>query len=118
DAGVRVPMREIALTGHEPPVRVYDTSGPKIEDVESGLPALRRDWILARGDVNSGASGTTGTSGSTGTRAVLRAKPGAAPTQLAYARRGEITPEMHFIAVREGLPADFVRSEVARGRAI
>ncbi len=51
-------------------------------------------------------------------REALRARPGAVPTQLHYARRGQITPEMAFIAVREGLPAEFVQSEVARGRAI
>src|SRR5690606_37244880 len=49
--GIRVPMREIALSGGEPPLRVYDTSGPRSADVRDGLPKLRRDWILARGDV-------------------------------------------------------------------
>ena len=49
--GVRVPMREIALSGGEPPLRVYDTSGPLGSDVREGLPALRTDWIRARGDV-------------------------------------------------------------------
>jgi phosphomethylpyrimidine synthase len=58
--GVRVPMREISVSGGEPPVRVYDTSGPRNADLERGLPALRRDWILARGDVEpSAASGRT-----------------------------------------------------------
>src|SRR5262245_15149071 len=94
---VRVPMREIALRGGEPPLRVYDTRGPQDQDVEAGLPKLREPWVAAR-------------------RA--RAKAGEAVTQLHYARQGEITPEMEFIAVREGLPADFVRDEVARGRAI
>src|SRR5688572_6527556 len=46
--GVRVPMREIALSGGEPPLRVYDTSGPPGCDVQEGLPHLRRDWILSR----------------------------------------------------------------------
>src|SRR3954464_6290181 len=51
-------------------------------------------------------------------RPVLRARPGSAVTQLHYARRGEITPEMAFVAVREGVPAELVRDEIARGRAI
>ena len=110
EGGVRVPMREIALSGGEPPLRVYDTSGPRITDLQAGLPGLRSEWIASRADVDVVRPGAL--------RPVLRAKPGQAVTQLAYARRGEITPEMAFIATREGLPADFVRSEVARGRAI
>ncbi len=152
--GVRVPMREIALSGGEPPLRVYDTSGPQGVDVRAGLPPLRRDWTLARGDVeearaleaevarrattadpamaspndngdrgNGGGPRAAGRNGAAEMpasllRPVLRALPGARVTQLHYARRGEITPEMEYIALREGLPADFVRSEVARGRAI
>ena len=108
--GVHVPMREIVLSGDEPPVRVYDTSGPRGSDVHVGLPALRRDWILSRGDVEETRRGPRAT--------VLRAKSGQAPTQLGYARRGIITPEMEFVAVREGFDATFVRDEVARGRAI
>src|SRR5687767_14258100 len=91
---VHVPMREVALSGGEAPVRLYDTSGPQGHDVRAGLPKLREPWIAARR-----ASGHVG-------------------TQLYYARRGDITPEMEFIAAREGLPAEFVCSEVARGRAI
>ena len=91
--GVRVPVREIALTGNEPPLRVYDTSGPHGHAVERGLPKLREPWVSARAGH-------------------------ACVTQLHYARKGEVTPEMEFIAVREGLPAEFVRDEVARGRAI
>jgi len=91
---LRVPMREVALTGGEPPVRLYDTSGPQGHDVRRGLPKIREDWIDAR-------RGT-----------------GCVGTQLYYARRGEVTPEMEFAAAREGLPAEFVRAEVARGRAI
>src|SRR5215831_6508325 len=97
--GVRVPMREIALSNGEPPLRVYDTSGPRGHDVRNGLPLLRESWVSAR--LNPAQS--------IGRECV---------TQLYYARKGEITPEMEFIAVREGLPAEFVRSEVARGRAI
>jgi phosphomethylpyrimidine synthase len=105
--GVRVPMREIVLSGGEPPVRVYDASGPRGFDVHVGLPLLRRDWILSRRDVERTGRGQT-----------LRARPGQAVSQLHYARRGDVTPEMEFIALREGLDAAFVRSEVARGRAI
>ncbi|HUF23487.1 MAG TPA: phosphomethylpyrimidine synthase ThiC [Vicinamibacterales bacterium] len=91
--GVRVPMREIAVGGGESPLRVYDTSGPRGHDIRGGLPKLRAGWIAAR-------RGAT------------------APTQLHFARKSEITPEMRFIAIREGLQPEFVRDEVARGRAI
>jgi len=91
--GVRVPMREIAVGGGEAPLRVYDTSGPRGHDIRTGLPKLRAEWIAAR-------------------------RGAAAPTQLHFARKGEITPEMRFIAIREGLQPEFVRDEVARGRAI
>jgi phosphomethylpyrimidine synthase len=91
---VRVPMREVTLGGGEPPIRLYDTSGPQGHDVRGGLPKLREPWIAARR-----ATGRVG-------------------TQLHYARRGEITAEMEFVSAREGLPAEFVRAEVARGRAI
>ena len=107
--GVSVPMREIALSNGET-VRVYDTSGPSFTDVHVGLPALRSPWIRRRGDVTEVRSGAR--------RQVLRARTGDPVTQLHYARRGEITPEMEFISLREGLPADFIRAEVARGRAI
>jgi phosphomethylpyrimidine synthase len=118
DAGVRVPMREVGLSAGEPPLCVYDTSGPRSGDVHAGLPELRRPWILERADVESLGAATPTAGGRARPRGTLRARSGAAPTQLHYARRGEITPEMAFIAVREGLPAEFVRSEVARGRAI
>ncbi|MEO8480670.1 MAG: phosphomethylpyrimidine synthase ThiC, partial [Acidobacteriota bacterium] len=108
--GVRVPMREIALTNGATPVRVYDTGGPRSIDLDAGLPPLRDAWIRDRADVVEVRRG--------GPRPILRAAAGRSVSQLHYARRGEITPEMEFIAVREGLPADFVRSEVARGRAI
>ena len=115
--GVRVPMREIALSGGEPPLRVYDTSGPEGYDVSAGLPALREVWIAARDVEVATATGLPRDDGlGAPQRAALR---GRGPiTQLHYARRGEITPEMEFVAVREGMPAEFVRSEVARGRAI
>jgi phosphomethylpyrimidine synthase len=108
--GVRVPMREISLSKGEPPLAVYDTSGPHHVDVHVGLPQVRLKWIHERQDVREVGRGTR--------RPILRAKPGQAVTQLHYARRGEITPEMEFIATREGLPAEFVRAEIARGRAI
>jgi phosphomethylpyrimidine synthase len=102
DQPIDVPMREISLSGGEPPLRVYDASGPQGHDVRGGLPPLRAGWIEARGRVDKG-----------------RALRGAGPvTQLHYARQGIVTPEMQFVALREGFDAEFVRSEVARGRAI
>jgi phosphomethylpyrimidine synthase len=92
--GVRVPMREIALEHGGSCLRVYDTSGPQDHDVTAGLPKLREPWVAPR----------------------LAARGGL--TQLHYARKGRITEEMEFVAVREGLPAGFVRDEIASGRAI
>jgi phosphomethylpyrimidine synthase len=90
--GVRVPMREISLTNGES-LRVYDASGPAGHDVREGLPKLREPWVAPR--------------------------RGTSPlTQLHYARKGIVTPEMEFVAVREGFDPAFVRDEVARGRAI
>src|SRR5436190_12387312 len=119
---MKVPMREIALSGGEPPVRVYDTSGPQGHDVREGLPPLRREWIASRKDVESVPrtyipdSKRRAELPKTLFRAVLRGKD--TVTQLHYARKNIITPEMEFIAAREGFDAEFVRSEVARGRAI
>ena len=107
--GVRVPMREVALTDGTS-LKVYDASGPHGIDVHVGLPAVRASWIEQRADTEIVGRGTR--------RAVRRALAGRSATQLHYARQGTVTPEMEFIAVREGLPAEFVRSEVARGRAI
>jgi phosphomethylpyrimidine synthase len=93
--GVRVPEREIAISGGEPPLRVYDTSGPGSADVRAGLPKLRKPWIdkrIARGDTSF--------------------------SQMHYARKGEITEEMRFVALRENVPVELVRDELARGRAI
>ncbi|HVL97927.1 MAG TPA: phosphomethylpyrimidine synthase ThiC [Egibacteraceae bacterium] len=119
---LRVPMREVALgatTGRfgdeaNPPVRLYDTSGPAADpdivvDVARGLPPLRAPWITEREDVER----STGRG-----HAACRAAPGRRVTQLAYARRGEITPEMEFAALREGVASERVRDEIARGRAI
>ena len=142
--GVRVPMREIALTPtrradgaleKNPPVRVYDTSGPYTDpeaevDVRRGLPPLRRPWVVGRGDVEELSSITSeyGRRRAADARLAalrfgplrrpLRARPGANVTQMHYARRGEVTPEMEFVALREGVAPDFVRDEIARGRAI
>ena len=107
---LRVPMREVLLTD-DSRLRLYDTSGPYTDpsftaDSRLGLPPLRKQWIWSRGDVEAGP------------RRGLRAKPGKNVTQMHYARRGEITPEMEFIALREGVSPEFIREEVARGRAI
>jgi phosphomethylpyrimidine synthase len=134
DATLRVPMREIVLTDGSVHA-VYDTSGPHTDpdfavDLNAGLAPLRADWIAARGDTEELEKPTSiyrrGRDAMPELDAIRfvharkgrRAKPGKNVTQMHYARRGEITPEMHFIAVREGCDAEFVRSEVARGRAI
>jgi len=151
-----VPFREVALSGGEAPVRLYDTSGPYTDDsvtidIEKGLGPRRRAWILARGDVEDydGRARQPEDDGlrrgellsvpqfDRAGRKPLRAKSGRNVTQLHYARQGIITEEMKFIAARENLgrsaladgnafgasipdqvTAEFVRSEVARGRAI
>jgi phosphomethylpyrimidine synthase len=132
---VRVPMREVTLAAGEPRLRLYDTSGPQGGDGRQGLPPLRREWILARGDVREipcvydavHGTGSTRPGSATPTDSAARGTPSpprtvlrgeGAVTQLHYARRGIVTPEMEFVAVREGLDPEFVRSEVARGRAI
>ena len=179
---IRVPMREISLSPTHsaregvadevnPPVVVYDTSGPYtdpevVTDVRQGLPPLRKEWVLAREDVEETAPWSirpedNGRSGSDEgaileefpglKRKPLRARPGGCVTQMHYARNGTITPEMEFVAIRENqkreemleemaragtpirrqhpgqdwgasIPAvitpEFVRDEVARGRAI
>jgi len=145
-ADLRVPMREIELTptsgsyGEEvnPPLRVYDTSGPYTDpdvttDIRRGLAPQRRAWILDRGDVEE-VEGRRVDPRDNGLRSddplanmevfpglqrlPLRAKPGQNVSQMHYARQGIVTPEMEYIAIREGVEAEFVRSEVARGRAI
>ncbi|HVM40378.1 MAG TPA: phosphomethylpyrimidine synthase ThiC [Acidimicrobiia bacterium] len=132
--GLRVPFTEVKLDAGEPPVRLYDTSGPG-SVAEEGLPPLRRPWILGRGDVEEydgrpvdrrddgraavrrgAAPGERLPAGQP--RRPLRARPGRTVTQMHYARRGEVTPEMEFVAVREGCEPELVRDEVARGRAI
>jgi phosphomethylpyrimidine synthase len=130
-ARVHVPFTEVPLTNGES-VRLYDTSGPGSDPV-TGLPPLRRPWILDRGDVKAydgrhatarddgraaERRGTTAEQFRGPVRKPLRAKPGRRVTQLHYARRGDVTEEMEFVAVREGLDPETVRDEVARGRAI
>ncbi|GAA4826926.1 phosphomethylpyrimidine synthase ThiC [Sphingosinicella ginsenosidimutans] len=161
---LKVAMREIDLepSSGEPPLRVYDCSGPYTDpaatiDIMAGLPELRREWIRARGDVEEVVqrevrpedNGQLGPDRSGGVqpfpnvrRKVLRAKAGANVSQMHYARRGIITPEMDYVATRENLgremlreaaardgrdwgaaipdhvTPEFVRDEVARGRAI
>jgi len=118
-------MREVVLSG-EPPLRLYDTSGPYTDpdarvDVTRGLPPLRLGWILERGDVEEEPLPQDGVPDAVrvpGGRRPLRARPGRRVTQMHYARRGEVTPEMEFVAIREGVPPEVVREEVARGRAI
>ena len=116
--GVSVPFRQVTLTGDNAAVRLYDTSCPIDIDPHKGLPALRRDWIWGREDVKTEervlafddklAEGLK--------RETVRGT--GRVTQLHYARRGDITPEMEYIAIREGVEPEYVRDEVARGRAI
>jgi phosphomethylpyrimidine synthase len=122
--GVQVPMREISLAGGEPPLRVNDTSGPLGIDPHVGLPNLRAPWIDRRGGVIEGETTYRPIDPNTAVTVpeTLQNRPlcstGGRITQLHYARRGDITEEMEFVAIREGMDAEFVRDEVARGRAI
>jgi phosphomethylpyrimidine synthase len=120
-----VPMREIALSGDEPPLRVYDTSGPQGHDPRNGLPPLRRDWILSRGEVGevdrsyrAGPGDLRPMPPALAARMRTALRGAGAVTQLHFARKGVVTEEMAFVAVREGFDPEFVRAEVARGRAI
>ena len=117
--GVAVPMREIHLSGGEPPLRVYDTSGPQDLDVRQGLPPLREEWIRARGAYETGRTRELAADVEMPDALKPRTVRGSGSvTQMTYARNGEITPEMEFVAIREGVEPVFVRDEVARGRAI
>ncbi len=140
-ANLRVPFAEVARNGSENQpasgcIHLYDTSGPGSDPV-IGLPPLREPWITARGDVESyvgrrparGDDGRTRVRGGTSDLDVIRqpanedqrphrAAGGRAVTQLYYARRGEITREVEFAAIREGVTPEFVRAELAGGRAI
>ncbi|MEO1699144.1 MAG: phosphomethylpyrimidine synthase ThiC [Planctomycetota bacterium] len=93
---LRVPRRRIHLSNDDAPVDVYDTSGPQGCDVRKGVPAVRSEWIAARK-----AADETGNF-----------------SQMHFARRGVVTEEMRYVAAREGVDPEFVRSEVARGRAV
>ncbi|QNK37664.1 phosphomethylpyrimidine synthase ThiC [Bacillus subtilis] len=140
---IQVPMREIALSpttgsfGEEEnaPVRVYDTSGPYTDpevtiNIQEGLKPLRQKWITERGDVeeyegraikpedNGYKKANPNVSYPGLKRKPLRAKAGQNVTQMHYAKKGIITPEMEFIAIREHVSPEFVRDEVASGRAI
>ncbi len=109
DGHVRVPMREVSLTNGDAPVLLYDTSGPRSEPPHEGLPPVRREWILERGGVDE-------VSVASPRPRVLRGR--GTVTQMHYAKKGVVTGEMEFVAGREGFDPEFVRSEVARGRAI
>ena len=157
---LRVPFREVALhpTANEPPVTLYDSSGPYTDpnaaiDIEAGLPRARDAWVRARGGVEAvaGRAVRPEDNGRVAARhavpqfpnlpPVLRGRTGAKVTQLEYARAGEVTAEMEFIAIRENMrrelqleqirdgedfgaelpdvvTPEFVMSEVARGRAV
>jgi len=122
--GIRVPAREITLSGGEPPLRVYDTSGPRGMDVREGLPLLREAWIRARDVRVTGRSAPVVRGKKDGPMELPQtlareSRRGNGPvTQMHYAKRGEVTPEMEFVAIREEMDPTFVRDEVARGRAI
>lgn len=143
---IKVPMREIQLSpttgtfGEEEnaPVRVYDTSGPYTDsassvDIRNGLKAIRQNWVIERNDVEEYEgreikpedNGYRKESDQHNVevfkglkRKPLRAKENGNITQMHYARKGIITPEMEFIAIRENVSAEFVRDEVAKGRAV
>ena len=138
--GVSVPFAEVELSkrsngaasGRAERLRLYDTSGPGSVSSE-GLPPLRREWVLARADVDE-VEGRVSTLRDEGraaerrggvalpwpgpSRRPLRAKGPAPVTQLHYARAGVVTPEMEFAALREGVDPEVVRGEIAAGRAI
>jgi phosphomethylpyrimidine synthase len=133
---LRVPMREVVLSTGDSVV-LYDTSGPYTDpelrtDIRLGLPPLRKEWIEERQDteaydgrpvqpVDNGLKAHDHRdldSVFATTRQPRRAVAGATVTQLAYAKAGTITPEVEFVALREGLDPEFVRDEVARGRAV
>ena len=158
---IRVPFREVAVhpSANEPPLTLYDPSGPYTDpavaiDIDKGLPRTREPWVVSRGDIdlvanprevkpedNGFAKGEHLAPEFKAPRRVYRAKGEACVTQLEYARRGIVTPEMEYVAIRENLrrketdafirdgedfgaqipdfcTPEFVRDEIARGRAI
>ena len=138
---LQVPMREVALTNGDSVV-LYDTSGPYTDtslrtDIRLGLPALRKQWIAERGDVEAyqgrevqpidnglkahavaSSDGRNLDSVFVGSSQPMRAVTGKNVTQLHYAKQGTITPEMEFVALREGCTPEHVRSELAAGRVV
>ncbi len=138
---LRVPVRRVHLTNGRD-VTLYDTSGPATDpgvgtDVRRGLAPLRRNWIIGRddteeypgrvpGSADDGVRHTSPRGGSGDLDAVFPGRPrlprrgrdGRAVSQLAYARRGEVTAEMEFAAIREGVSPDVVCEEIAAGRAV
>jgi phosphomethylpyrimidine synthase len=142
---IRVPVRRVHLTDGRD-VTLYDTSGPYTDpnittDVRRGLPPLRENWIIGRGDTeeyagrpvrpeDDGLKHTAPRGGLRNLDAVFPGRPRLprrgrtgpdgqqAVTQLAYARRGEITPEMEYVAIRENVSPEVVREEIAAGRAV
>jgi phosphomethylpyrimidine synthase len=134
DPSIRVPRRAVTLTDGTVHT-LYDTSGPYTDsessaDIRRGLQPLRERWIAARNDTIELERPTSlyrrGREAMSeldelrfpSPRAPRRAKPGGNVTQMHYAARGEITPEMEFVALRESVEPEFVRAEIARGRAI
>jgi phosphomethylpyrimidine synthase len=158
---LRVPFREVAVhpSANEPPVTIYDPAGPYTDpdaviDINKGIARPRDAWVLARGDVEREANPRQVKPEDNGNVSashaapefpirppVYKAKAGQAVTQLEYARRGIITPEMEFVAIRENMrremiadiirdgddfgadipevvTPEFVRDEIARGRAV
>ncbi len=135
--GIRVPMREIELHPTEDgngsmesnaPIRVYDTSGPYTDpeaaiDLKRGLPELRKSWILERDSYDTREASYRPVEGHSDPGVAFPAKRKVlcgrgTVTQMHYAKKGIVTPEMEFVALRENLSPDFVRDEVAGGRAI
>ncbi|OHQ42805.1 phosphomethylpyrimidine synthase ThiC [Staphylococcus sp. HMSC069E09] len=143
DDDIAVPFRQIELSDtqlendafHNDPITVYDTAGPYHDDnydvnIDSGIPQLRKSWIDARQDVES-YKGRKIQSIDNGFKKEghknyvahpfqyqpKRAKQGGNVTQMHYAKQGIITKEMKFVAVREQVEPEFVRDEIARGRA-
>ncbi|GAB2939412.1 phosphomethylpyrimidine synthase ThiC [Rhodococcus aerolatus] len=129
-------MREVDLTNGDSVV-LYDTSGPYTDttlrtDIRLGLPRTREAWLTDRADteVYDGRPVLPVDNGHksadhrdldrvfAGALKPRRAVPGATVTQLGYARRGQVTPEMEFVALREGVTVEHVRDEIARGRAV
>src|ERR671922_2957377 len=117
---IRVPIRGIALAGGEPPLVLYDTSGPYTDadaqaDIKRGLPPLRLPWVLGRADVEQlpgptsqyrrrrDEDPTLGGVRFASVRRPMRARPGKIVTQMHYARQGIVTPEMEFAALRENM---------------